>query len=155
MSEKVANQGKEYLLILPCSKRKKALSIAPAIELYDGPFYRVLRKNMSLNLDVLILSAKYGLIDSNEIISPYDQIMTIERAKELANDVRIKLEEIFKSNQYDGIFINLGRTYMIALEESASILCKHKVCRAKGKIGERLHQLKNWLAEIDMRGAKP
>jgi len=73
-----------------------------------------------------------------------------ERAEELANDIRTRLEEILKRSQYDSIFINLGRTYKIALEKCKSILCKHKVCRASGKIGERLHQLKNWLAEIDM-----
>jgi len=81
------NARKKYLLILPCSKRKKPVSKAQALELYDGPFYRVVRKAKPQNLDILILSAKYGLISSNESISYYDQMMTAERAEELASEI--------------------------------------------------------------------
>ena len=122
--------------------------MAPALELYDGPFYRVLRKNMPSNLDVLILSARYGLIDSNKIISYYDQKMTIERAKELSEDVEIKLREKIKNKQYENVFVSLGKTYMAALENSEKLLKKYNVFYATGPIGERLHQLKNWLAKI-------
>jgi len=60
----------KYLLIIPCSKRKTApprVKVS-AINLYDGPFYRIIRKAFREsgkpdNLDIMILSAKYGLID--------------------------------------------------------------------------------------------
>ncbi len=142
------NKEKIYLLILSCSKRKKQISKAPALELYDGPFYRLLRKNMSSNLDVLILSARYGLIDSNKIISYYDQRMTVERAKELSEHVEVKLKEKIKNMEYKNIFVNLGKTYMIAFKNNEKLLKKYNVIYAKGPIGERLHQLKKWLAKI-------
>jgi predicted RNA-binding protein len=148
MNEKWKNQGKKYLLILPCSKRKKRISNAYAIDLYDGPFYRMVRKNKPENLDILILSAKYGLIRYNEKISDYEQIMTVERAEELANSVYIKLKEILKMNHYDHVLINLGKTYVIALEKSKTMLSRYNVYWANGQIGERLNQLKNWLESI-------
>lgn len=148
MNEEVGFQGKRYLLILPCSKRKKKFSNVYAIDLYDGPFYRMVRKSKPENLDILILSAKYGLIRYNEKISDYEQIMTVERAEELTNDVYIKLKEILKMNHYDHVFINLGRTYAIALKKSKTMLSRHNVYLANGQIGERLHQLKNWLKSI-------
>jgi hypothetical protein len=44
----MGDYGKKYLLILSCSKTKKNINGAPAIELYDGMYYRVLRKNFNL-----------------------------------------------------------------------------------------------------------
>jgi len=149
MSGGVKNHKKRYLLILSCSKRKKLVSKAPALELYDGPFYRVLRKNMPPNLDVLVLSAKYGLINSDKIISHYDQMMTVEKAEELVDEVKTKLENFLKNNNYNKIFINLSGIYLIALKKSEELLDKNNVYWAKGQIGERLHQLKSWLADIN------
>ena len=40
----------KYLLILSCSKTKKNIDRAPAIELYDGMYYKVLRKNFNSGL---------------------------------------------------------------------------------------------------------
>ena len=137
-----------YLLILSCSKRKKRISNTYAIDLYDGPFYRMVRKNKPQNMDILILSAKYGLIRYNENISYYEQIMTSKRAEELGNDVYIRLEKILKNNHYDYVFINLGKTYALALEKCKEMLSRYNVYWANGQIGERLHQLKNWLESI-------
>ena len=148
------NDGKnKYLLIIPCSKIKKDLFNVSALELYDGPFYRIIRKDLQKNIDILILSAKYGLIDSTELISPYDQKMIKTRAEELSHEVMEKLESAFRHNHYDEIFITLGKIYMIALEESENILDKHNVYWGSGQIGERLHELKTWLQIITNENA--
>lgn len=139
-------ENKQYLLIISCSKRKKPnLLKAPAIELYDGPFYKILRKCAPHNLDVLIISAKYGLINANEIIETYDLKMTQERASELSLQIRQKLEEVLSSKHYEKIFIMLGKVYMVALTDSWSLLEDYEVELGSGQIGERLHTLKNWL----------
>lgn len=148
MNKNHKDKNKKYLLILPCSKQKKELYSTCAIDLYDGPFYRVVRKNQPKDLDILILSAKYGLISSDNLISHYDQIMTPNRAEELANEIMVKLEIIFTNEDYNEVFINLGKKYMIALDESKNILDEHNVNWANGQIGERLHQLKTWLIAI-------
>ncbi len=141
-------KNNKYLLILPCSKQKKELYSACALELYDGPFYRVVRKNQPKNLDILILSAKYGLISSDNLISYYDQIMTPKRAEELDSEIMAKLERIFVIEDYEEVFINLGKNYMPALDGSKNILDEHNANWANGQIGERLHQLKIWLNTI-------
>lgn len=143
------DQNKKYLLILPCSKKKKQVSVARAIELYNGPFYQIIRKNYKENVDIFIISAKYGLINSNDFISLYDQMMTNERAKELSETVKIDLEKILQLKDYDEIFISLGKTYMGALEESKDLLDNCNVSWGYGQIGERLHQLKTWLTAIE------
>ncbi len=148
MKNRQKDINKKYLLILPCSKQKKKLYGTCALDLYDGPFYRVVRKNKPENLDIIILSAKYGLINSKKSISYYNQIMTIKRAKELSTEVMIGLEEIFRKEYYNEIFINLGKTYTLALDGSRNMLDKYNIHRASGQIGERLHQLKNWLIAI-------
>ena len=59
------------LLIVSCSKTKRKLKNAPAMEVYDGPVYKILRKNLKQNLDILIISAKYGLIKQDGILLWY------------------------------------------------------------------------------------
>jgi len=68
--------------------------------------------------------------------------------RKLSDLVEIKLREILTNNEYDEIFVNLGKTYMVALEKSKNILNKFNVYYAKGPIGVRLHQLKSWLNEV-------
>ena len=146
------NESEKYLLILPCSKMKKELYGVRAIELYNGPYYKVLRKNFQKELDVFILSAKYGLINSDEIISYYDQIMTVNRAEELNCEIKARLENTVQNECYNEIFISLGKTYMFALEESKNFLNEYHVYWGHGQIGERLHQLKKWLQVISNKG---
>ena len=148
---------RKYLLIIPCSKRKVlSKRKIPAIDLYDGPFYRILRKffrqhDVSQFIDILILSAKYGLIKSYDLISTYDECMTPARAKELSSNVYNFLKCLLSKEQYQEIFINLGKTYALALTGSEGLLNQCNVFWAKGQIGERMHQLKNWLQKVNDR----
>src|SRR4051794_13865258 len=81
--------GQKQLLVLGCSAvKRKSESSLPAISLYDGPTFRVLRSFLRefrwpSKLSVAVVSAKYGIIGSLSPISTYDQRMTRERAAEL------------------------------------------------------------------------
>lgn len=140
--------NKRYLLILPCSKQKKKLSSVCAADIYDGPFYKIIRKHRMDDIDILIISAKYGLINSVDLISYYDQKMTRKRAKEIARETKLRLERVLANNNYNEIFINLGKTYMLALDDCHEVIQGYNICWARGGIGERLHQLKSWLRSI-------
>ncbi len=139
------------LLILACSQRKcPDKGEIPAIERYDGGSYRVLRKtkrdgNWPENLDVLILSAKYGLIESSTPIADYEQRMTRKRAVELqfqvAEILKIHLQKII----YDEIYVDLGQDYWPAIEKSVKLFDTTSVSYAEGRIGQRLATLKRWL----------
>jgi len=143
---------KNYLLILPCSKQKRQLANVAAINLYDGPFFRIVRKYCPKNVHILIISAKYGLIESNELISYYDEKMTVERAGKLSKEILLKLKKLLDNYNYKEIFINLGKIYTLALDDSRSMLKEKNACWSSGKIGERNRQLKYWLLSIKSDG---
>src|SRR4051794_5911479 len=71
----------QRLLVISCSQRKVLdEKPIPAVDRYDGPAFRVLRKYLrevhDPSLTVQILSAKYGLIDAEYPIPYYDCRMT-------------------------------------------------------------------------------
>lgn len=141
------NKERNNLLIIPCSKIKKPQSDICALDLYDGPFYRLIRKYHPKSFEILILSAKYGIIKSDEIISYYDQKMTKERANELNDTIHFFLSRYLVENQFENVYINLGKLYFAALEPSMKLFYNMDVHQASGGIGLRLHQLKKWISQ--------
>src|SRR5436853_1489062 len=92
------------LLILACSQKKKSgAQNLPAVERYDGPTFRVLRKFLGeLPQEaphVLILSAQYGLIEASHNIPHYDHCMSAARARELRPQVLESAKQILKSRR--------------------------------------------------------
>jgi len=146
-----AQDGVGHLLILACSKTKNDRRIpAPALSLYDGGSFQVLRKffreyGWPPGLDVRILSAKYGLIEATEVIELYDQRMSVQAAVALRNDV---LSELRKRPRPESAFINLGKDYLPAVQGIESQFPGSEVIHATGRIGERMHQMKEWLARL-------
>lgn len=141
-----------YLLILSCSKRKSKNSTPmPALERYDGVNYRVVKKlkrsgKSPINLDIVIISAKHGFLRPDDLIGYYDQVMTEERALKLRFDALNELEEFFKDKNYEEIFVNLGKTYLLAIDGFERFLPeKTKVVYAKGGIGQKMKEMKEWL----------
>ena len=143
-----------YLLLVSCSQRKIESPVTKtlyAMYRYDGPTYRTLRKRYREgrfpdNLDVLIISARYGLITWREPILNYEQKMTTARANELRPFVQERLKEIVAVQQYDEVFINLGKLYMRTLEGFHWGLISTMV--ASGGIGLKTQQMKAWLERI-------
>ena len=148
------------LLIISCSERKIDLpGLLPAIDRYDGPTYRCLRKfrdtvifpnnhGFPYNLRILILSAKHGLIFPETCIDPYDFKMTLERARGMAVEVQCDLIRCleFYDIAYSGtgeVFINLGKTYRRTLEGFGWGTIS--TMEASGGIGQKTQQMKAWL----------
>jgi hypothetical protein len=138
------------LLLLGCSARKRTVPAQPvaAIERYDGVFYRVLRKwlrsAVQPHLDVLIVSAQFGLIESATPIPNYERRMTSRRALELASGVQAKFNSLVSKRRYRRIFVNLGRDYGITVSGVTEL---QNAVWAKGAIGKRARQMKRWLEE--------
>ncbi len=142
------------LLILACSQKKiKSSTLLPAIERYDGPSYKVLRKimhssNYNNSLDIAIISAKYGLLQPNENIEDYDLKMNKEIANSIKNKVIQTLRKQISNKKYENIFINIGSDYSLAIDGFNKNLPRDtKLLYADGKIGKRLSQMKKWLEE--------
>lgn len=139
------------LLILSCSARKRPdPGYLPAVERYDGPSFRVLRRYLCESrfadqLDVYILSAFYGLIPANYPIVYYDQKMTRERAGQLHGQVLNTFCNLLNTN-YGSICLAMSALYLLALEGWETQLPPGlQVTVISGSQGVRLAQLKRWL----------
>jgi hypothetical protein len=139
------------LLLLNCSQRKKFdEQLLPAIERYDGPAYRVLRRYLNQNLtpsvDVRILSAKYGLISADDYLPYYDYRLTKGQAQKLHYQVITKLETILNRKSYTNLLICLGKEYLEVICDYETIIPDSlSVQVATGGIGKKLSVLYNWL----------
>ena len=143
---------KNYLLIISCSQRKVETSEPlPALERYDGPTYRTLRKAMHegripKNLDVLIISAKYGLIGCQKSIDAYDERMTSVQAAKHRHVSKYRLKVLLEIRHYNQVFINLGKVYRQTLDNFHWGLLS--TLEASGGIGQKTSQMKAWLERL-------
>lgn len=114
------------LLVQSCSKSKNQPKEAvPALDLYSGYFFKIIKKAIDDNefdqdIDILILSAKYGLIDADTEIGWYDQEMDACRAAELTPVVQTEFRNRVKE-KYNQVIINAGKIYQRTLAGSSSI----------------------------------
>jgi hypothetical protein len=146
--------GRAYLLIVTCSQRKRSTpDLLPAIERYDGVYFRVLRKARREgywpeHLDVLIVSAKYGLLDLDIAIENYDLRMTLKQAMQLKPLVAPILAEQVESRTYAEVFLNVSKIYCMVLKGwNVRLSSDTTVIYASGRIGQRARQMRNWLRE--------
>ena len=146
---------KRRLLILSCSERKHtSKELLPAIERYNGPVFFLLRRFLrdcpekARLLDVYILSAAHGLIPASQLIAPYDQKMIQYRASELQPHVLATFGELMQNN-YTSLCIVMGKAYLAALEGWWDLVPTNLALMvAKGPMGVKQAQLKNWLEEL-------
>jgi len=142
------------LLIIACSARKRQLNgLVSAWNTYDGVTYRVLKKlqceNCCLNdVDILIVSAKYGLIKPSTLIEYYDTKMQFDIAARQAPNNVAMLKRLCESKNYHEVFINVGRLYLEALQPIDSWLNQSELVIAKGGIGQRISQMKRWILSL-------
>ncbi|MGK7933439.1 MAG: DUF6884 domain-containing protein [Microcystaceae cyanobacterium] len=141
----------QFLLIIACSHKKDPQSeLLPAIERYDGPTFRLLRRflsqNPSFSLDIYILSAKYGLIHSSELIPFYDEKMTKKRSLELQPEVNEKLKDIVNNSSDKKVYFCLGKVYFAVIDGYSRYMDNDiEIDIATGSIGNKLFKLHTWL----------
>jgi hypothetical protein len=147
----------QRLLILSCSQRKRAdEGLLPAIERYDGPSFRLLRRFLKQHGSapvIYILSSEFGLIPHDKLIPYYDRRMTSERAKEIRVHVAAKLKCIFKSKPNTvtrsaswELFVSMGKEYLEVFKSNDFICSPDSVVKiAGGSQGKKLAELYNWL----------
>lgn len=142
-------------LILGCTQAKRDDERPlPALERYDGPVFRVVRRFLRdaapplRDVNVYVLSARYGLISANQRIADYDRRMTPARAAELRPGVLSRLREIL-SDEYDEVFLSLSQAYMQALNGfEALVPVRTQVTISQTTMGRRLAELKRWLYRL-------
>jgi hypothetical protein len=155
------------VLVLACSQKKRPdAGELPALERYDGPAFRVLRRQLRAaarrdplrgdllrgDLTVLVLSARFGLIEASRPIPDYDERMTATRAEELAAIVGRGLRDWLRVLPAERVGLCLGRIYRRAL---ADVECDPPAGVEfeflEGGLGRRLTALKAWLERESSR----
>lgn len=145
------------LLIVACSKRKiPTTRPTSALEVYDGVNYRVLRHFLRShgwpdNLRIVIVSAKYGLIDALNRIRLYDLRLEPERAAEMNKATLQRLRRSANESDPSSVFVNMGADYLPSIRGLERLFPHASIEYAEGRIGERLRRMKNWL--LDLRSA--
>ena len=141
-------------LILSCSDRKSAdPNPRPALERYDGPVFRIVRRYLrdhpgalGHSLEVAIISAQYGLIWPETELPPYDRRMTRTRAQELQREIVPTMRDWAASHAQGEIFMMLGKNYQPAVQPIHSWLPIHaKLIVSVGGSGKQQSQLARWL----------
>ncbi len=145
-----------YLLIMACSQRKRFdATPVPALRRYDGPAFQVLRKWQRTQvgtapLTILILSAEFGLITSEDLLPWYEHRLTPTEAANPNWQATLahQLHPHFTPPPM-AVFLFLGNTYWQALAQTSLALdppCP--VIRPPGGIGQKLAALHHWLAQL-------
>jgi len=124
------------VIIIGCSKSKKGKR-SKASELYDGTLWRTFRKNNKGKYRVFALSAKYGLIPADKIISDYDSLLGRDVTdEELEKKVKKQLKKY-----------RLGKPYVFTSKRYAEVLKNAglPIRFVKGGIGQKAQKLKRLL----------
>lgn len=141
-----------HLLILSCSAKKaENTELLPAIDRYSGVLFSVLKKalrenpNLSNKLQILIVSAKYGLIRADTKIPDYNLKMTPQNAALQKETNTLRLHQIIDAAKPESIVFAAGRTYFQSIDfVNVSVPVKY----INGEIGTMLHLLKTWLIAV-------
>lgn len=138
------------LLLLSCSRQKRRTrKLLPAIERYDGPAFRVLRRYLDQQPkgrpDVLILSAKWGLIAGDALLPPYERRMTSRRASEIQEDTTARLRKFLALRPCE-VFMSMSEIYFQAINvRELSQINSTEIFVVQGGRGRNLSALYDWL----------
>jgi hypothetical protein len=139
------------LLIVACSQRKRSdKGLLPAIERYDGPVFNMTRRYLRQqqepsNTDILVLSAKYGLIDAQCLIPDYDQKLSPNIDNKFFEQVNVSLQEKFANNNYRSICIGMSQNYYKVLAPYNFSAYSPEIIQVIGGHGNLLSGLHKWL----------
>lgn len=148
--------NKKKLLILGSSYRRKSdPEPMPAIERYDGVFYRVARKYLpKKNIEVTILTDDLQLISGSKKIlytppTPWAGSTKINYNSDYIEKRLISNKELLRKmcrdEDFDEIFVAIGIIYRRALPNFDEFNCK--VILPRGGLGPTAKSLKEWLQE--------
>jgi hypothetical protein len=143
------------LLLVSCSATKRAGLSLPALERYDGPKYRVLRRALADGIEPLtvrILSAAYGLIGPEHEIANYNLELMPKSAGVLARCPWRRGDIVGQVERADDVFVMAGGLYLDVLRQWCPASAS-SWRTATGAPGQRLQQLGQWLRNTNQGSA--
>jgi hypothetical protein len=147
--------GKRRLLVLgPSFRRRRDEGPLPALERFDGLFFRVARKCLDniKDVDVLVMVDDLTLVDGTTPLAYREPVgakwggrrvpkEALEKARAINKRV---LEERLKSGQYLEVFLAMGKEYAKALPDLAKFGVK-VVFPTSGGPGPKAQALRRWI----------
>lgn len=139
------------VLFLGCSQRKRTLpTLLRAIDRYDGPCYRVVRaylRGLPVRPPTIwILSAKYGLIQADRLIPWYDHKLVTPVKREFEDELRTRIMKVLALGEIMDVFVSMGRNYEDSMRKCLGGARENVTVKfARGRIGGRASQLRQWL----------
>jgi len=149
------------LLVQSCSATKQEVkNPVQALDLYDGYFFKIIKKaaragRLQPGLDILIISAKHGIVKPDDKIGYYDQRMDVERAQDLNPKVVETITDRVAEEGHEKVWINLGKDYLPAvdgLEAAVDVPVEYIEGCGIGMKGKRLKHLVSSGRSIPVHG---
>ena len=131
------------MALVSCVKAKRT-SAARAKDLYTSPFFRALRAYAEAHADTwYVLSAKYGLLDSEQVVDPYELTLnTMPKRQRVAWAERVQDQLLKVLPKGAEVIVLAGSRYradLVPWLEGRGFSVKVPL---KGlRIGEQLHKL--------------
>jgi hypothetical protein len=132
----------------------------PAIDRYDGPVFRVLRRYLRENPEkwpeVYVLSAKFGLIEASTRIPDYDEKLDLVGCDRLRPQINKALLALFCRRHFEETLIVASNLYVKLLRHSlVNVGASGRVFAAPPGNGPPLTCLHGWLRGIRTGKHKP
>lgn len=145
------------IVFMACSAGKLARA-APALQLYRGVMWQTLRAHADpANMPhLVVLSARHGFVSADQVIEPYEQLMTAERSDELLGKAARGefLDALAWPDDVDRILLAGGALYRRVMHAMVDCLVRAgrlprtaRVAQVRGGIGEQRSQLGRFLNE--------
>ncbi|KIF53367.1 DUF6884 domain-containing protein [Vibrio owensii] len=153
------------VLIIGCSDKKIA-EPARAIDLYQGGFYTMLRSNIGTEdptdyFDIKILSGEHGLINSTDVIAPYEKRMCcrndkLQVAEYVERHSQNALKQLTQASGERALYVVLSNDYLSMFKSLMgnkldAVLAKyhsHYICESHRGIGDLRGALKRIINHV-------
>ncbi len=152
----------KILLIISCGKKKSEVLKFRALkakEAYQGPMFQVINKakredKWPTNLELGIISAKYGLLRSDDKIENYDLRMTKSIAKQQNLRVIKKLQKWTEEEYFSFIYILMGKDYLETVRGVEDYVQTNVEIENMGGLGIGQRKLVNFINSINNTRSK-
>jgi len=138
----------KLLILGPFYRRNIVRGFIPAIERYDGLFYRIVRKNMNkvrekgidiimITEDLEVVAPETKLSCKSSIGNRWRTLLPIARGSGKIEKLRSQILTIVKIKRYDEIFIGLNKHYQVLLElvsYTKKVIVKSRGLSSKSKM---------------------
>jgi len=150
----VGERMPKLLILGPSYRRNPSPEPLPAIERYDGLFYRMVRKYIDKlkekDIDVIIVTEDLDVV-TPETKLPYKPpvgeswktLPLIEKDPEKVKLLRNQILELAKEREYEEIFVALNKHYQTLLPDLTPY--SRRIIASFRGIGPKAQALKRWL----------